>query len=67
MRFANDEHTTLDAAALNLAGIDPNSTQPRTGPVPCEECRTPTWNLARGCDRHWKRPGVIDRQTIDLR
>jgi hypothetical protein len=65
MNFLTD-HTPLDAAALDLAGVDPASTEPRKQAVRCLECHRTTWNQMGGCDAHWRRPSAIDRTVIDL-
>lgn len=54
--YANDTHTALDHAALQAAGTDPDTSQPRTRPVDCTVCHRVTWNLMRGCDNHYVAP-----------
>lgn len=52
-------HTPLDHAALIHAGIDPHTTQERADhPVPCQQCRRPTWNLRAYCDAHYRTPAM---------
>lgn len=51
-------HTPLDLEALERAGVDPASTQPREWPVPCSVCRASTFHLGRGCERHFVAPVV---------
>ena len=52
-------HTAADAAALELAGVDPHTRQPRENVVACSTCFAPTWHLAAFCDRHYMTPHVI--------
>lgn len=62
--FDNQNHTPLDHAALVAAGVDPDTSQPRTRPVTCLWCRTTTWNLAACCDTHYEPPRrTRDRQN----
>ncbi len=60
-------HTHLDAAALDLAGLAQDSTQPRETLVPCLWCMTLTRNQAACCNTHWEPPAAIARNVIDLR
>lgn len=55
-------HTAIDRAALDLAGVDPDSTEPRHRATSCLACRASTWNQMGYCDRHWVRPDAIDRK-----
>ena len=63
-------HTDLDLIWLYAAGVDPLDTQSRSDkgrPVPCNICRTPTWNQAGGCDLpgHYAAPAAALRALAE--
>lgn len=58
-----DGHTDADWMALNAAGIDPATTQPREQAVQCFglSCGRMTFNQAGGCDAHYQPPPAVAR------
>lgn len=56
-------HTDLDETALTLAGIDPDSTQPRERAVHCPVCGMQTWHLAGYCSNHHRQPAQARRAS----
>ena len=54
-------HTPLDLEALDAAGVDRDSTQPRERAVSCRRCGQITWNQAAHCDQHYVAPMAARR------
>ena len=54
-------HTPLDLEALDAAGVDRDSTQPRERAVTCQVCGRVTWNQAAHCDAHYVAPFAARR------
>lgn len=60
----NHGHTDADHEALTRAGVDPATTQPREHSVPCQTCRTATFNKAAHCDVHYVAPAAAERLAV---
>ena len=54
-------HTPLDLEALDAAGVDRDSTQPRERAVSCRQCGQITWNQAAHCVQHYVAPMAARR------
>lgn len=59
-------HSDRDAQALEAAGVDPHTRQPRERSVPCRSCGRATWNLTGACDAHYLAPLVarVERELV---